>query len=285
MKKNSLVIISAVMLLSINLILESPSYGEQGSINLDTFKWQLEDSGVRIVSVSSSVTKPGLMCNIASSMPHAMCGVGVAIESKGLTNGVALNYGPTSSYTADQAVSATNSTAGKFWGPSAFQEGSDITGACLFTFIANSEADVKNQNFSLNWMGSICKGGVIPPIPIPATCKFSGSILIDYGDLTSGALPGAKKTGTAIITCDQDTAIVLKVYDKKTNTNSVLLREDNSLTATLTVDDVDTSSEGKNIDVKANIPTPVMIDSELKTSGTPEAGGFTGSAIATISIP
>lgn len=285
MNNNQRFIVFIVVFFTINFIFESSSYGEQGQVSLNQFAWTLEGDGVRVTASSATVLRAGLMCDrLAKINPTYYCGVGIDIRSRSLSKGIAISYQHADSFTADDAVSALNSAAGRFWsGDSSYQ--STITGACLFLFNASSIDEINQQNMGTSYPDGVCSGGVIPPGPVPATCKFSGDVLIDYGNLSAEAAFGATKTGTTTITCDQDTTISLQVYDKSTSSNKVQLRDDKSLSATLTVDGADTSSEGEIINVKANEPSTIMIDSELSTSGTPDAGEFTGSALAVISIP
>lgn len=256
----------------------------QGEIILNSYSWSSDGSGGIIVDrASASVKTPGLICDFfAQHNISGECGVALGIETDrtpGIISVKSIYSGPIASFTAQQQADGVNSIVGHTYTQNYFQKGF-IIASCLYSYYKDSSGSENYIPFD-----GVCSTAPLPPAPVAPSCKFSGKINIDYGNLSTQNVPGAKKTGSTVITCDQDTTVNLKVYDKNTNTNVVFLRDNKSLSAMLTIDGVDTSSSGKNINVKANEPTPILIDSELKTEGTPDAGDFEGSAIATISIP
>lgn len=255
-----------------------------GEIIINSYSWSSDGAGgIRVDRASASVKTPGLICDFfAQHNIQGECGVAMGIETDrtpGIMSVKVIYSGPVASFTAQQQADGVNSLPGKIFTQDYFQRGS-INRTCLYSYYKAGGSE------NYNTIDGVCSGSrPIPPTPVAPSCKFSGKINIDYGNLSTEYVAGAKKTGSTIITCDQDTTVNLKVYDKNTNTNVVFLRDNKSLSAMLTIDGIDTSSSGKNINVKANEPTPILIDSELKTEGTPDAGDFEGSAIATISIP
>lgn len=261
------------------------SAGSVGAITIPTFSWSFANGkgSIKIDNATGVVALDGDICANSPDGRHdvAICGLALSV-SVGTRNGYYLfSQGTQGSYSAQTAASAVNNLSGKIFSTSTFSPPpkDEVTGACIY-FYRKTKSTTSYYNIA-----GACSGGYIPPAPSVVTCKFSGDVLIDYKSLSAEAASGAKKNGTTTISCDQDTAISLQVYDKSTSSNKVHLRDDKSLYATLTVNGADTSSEGVNINVKANEPSAITIDSELSTSGTPEAGEFTGSAIAVISIP
>ncbi|WP_158784166.1 hypothetical protein [Pantoea sp. BAV 3049] len=122
-----------------------------------------------------------------------------------------------------------------------------------------------------------------PPPPVGA-CKISGDITIDYGSVSADSLSGRHATGTASIVCDQDTLVNFRVFSQE-QSNIVKLRDDNSISAKLTIDGQNTADVGKDINLTAGVPQAVTIDSEAIVTGTPDAGPFEGVAIAVLNLP
>lgn len=127
---------------------------------------------------------------------------------------------------------------------------------------------------------SLC---ALPPPP-SGTCRISGDVIIDYGNVTSDNLSGLRAAGNATINCNVTTDVSLVVFSPLNGTNLVNLKEDKSLSAKLTINGTD-ASKGKTFSVNADSPLYVRIDSELIKSGNPDTGPFSGDAVAILSLP
>ena len=126
---------------------------------------------------------------------------------------------------------------------------------------------------------SICAA---PPPPI-GSCKISGDILINYGTVSANKLAGLHASGEAVIKCDANTDVDFIAFSPS-GSNIVSLRQDNSLSAKLTINGF-AATEGARLNVPAGSAVNVTIDSELVTSGAVDAGPFSGTAVAEISLP
>lgn len=125
----------------------------------------------------------------------------------------------------------------------------------------------------------------LPPPPV-GTCKITGDVIIDYGSVSADMLSGARKSGSTSIECNTASTVSFVVFDSKSDQpdGEVSLRSDGSLSAKLTIDGTP-ASNGKTYDIPENSSVNVTVDSELVVNGTPEAGPFSGSAVAILSMP
>ncbi|WP_191939672.1 hypothetical protein IFU37_023260 (plasmid) [Pantoea agglomerans] len=125
------------------------------------------------------------------------------------------------------------------------------------------------------------------PPPPTGHCKISGDVVIDYGSVSANNLSGLHASGNASIQCNSATTVDFIVFNPEAtgaDANVVRLRDDNSLSARLTIDGV-ASDKGRRFDLQENSPVNVTIDSELIVNGKPEAGPFSGSVIGILSLP
>jgi len=127
------------------------------------------------------------------------------------------------------------------------------------------------------------------PPPPTGHCKISGDVVIDYGSVSANNLSGLHASGNTSIQCNSATTVDFIVFNPEAagagaDADVVRLRDDNSLSARLTIDGV-ASDKGRRFDLQENSPVNVTIDSELIVNGKPEAGPFSGSVIGLLSLP
>jgi hypothetical protein len=132
------------------------------------------------------------------------------------------------------------------------------------------------NNFASPFPGQSCIG----PSPPNNECKVdAGAVTLDHGELATDAVNGHRKNENVRISCTYPANANLAILSKDAN-EKIMLKNDNSLYSTVTIDGVSGVS-GKKI----NIPqggTTINLESTLHTVGNVEAGPFSGTAILVI---
>lgn len=143
--------------------------------------------------------------------------------------------------------------------------------------------DPKYQDGARNplFPGSVC--GIAPPPS--GHCQFFGNALINYGNISLNELSGKELSTTISVSCDKDMKLEAWLLNPKDGSDTISLRDDESLKAKLTLDDQNASDEGKVFSVSAGQNEPLTITSQVIVNGIPQAGEFSGSAIVELSIP
>ncbi|OAD98025.1 hypothetical protein A6A26_24075 (plasmid) [Pantoea sp. OXWO6B1] len=157
-------------------------------------------------------------------------------------------------------------------------EGGTNVYACLF------EDSVSPYSTVFSGLPFACNGKPIPPVPNKVYCKLTKQVNINYGVVKDDEINGLKKSATTELICNGDATVEIKVKNSTKSSNVIYLRDDKSISSKLTVDGKDTSSTGIEMKMKANAPQNVVINSELISSGSVNAGEFRGAGIAVISI-
>lgn len=127
---------------------------------------------------------------------------------------------------------------------------------------------------------SLC--GIVPP-PV-GKCEFTETSLeLTHGQLQLKEIEGNQAKQTAYIRCTQDMDV--KVYAAGAGGNGMVnLRSDGSLQSKLTIGGK-SGSEGATIRALAGTKMPLEFVSTLTKVGNVEAGAFSGSATAILTVP
>lgn len=261
-----------------------------GYVELTQFKFVVEpNNDVKIINAKAHVVyvppvNVRQFCK-PKSKAQTICGIGLWVDRENYYIDppavYRFNSASVNSFTEDQASAVLNSAQGAVISSSSIPGTGKIISGCLYTYYATKQGNVIGEEMI---DGGVCGGGKIPPAPTPASCQLTGNVNIDYGTLNADKLSGLHKAGSTTVVCNKNATVNLAVYNATDKTNVVELEKDGSLSAKLTVDGADVSKKQKSLNVKANVPTAINIDSELAVSGTPPAGAFNGSAVAVITI-
>ncbi|MBL3523564.1 hypothetical protein IM876_12860 [Serratia plymuthica] len=122
--------------------------------------------------------------------------------------------------------------------------------------------------------------GCIGPTPPNNECKVdSGSVILDHGELTTDKVNGNRKNVSVRISCTLPANADLVIYSKDAN-EKIMLKNDNSLYSTVTIDGI-SGPAGKTINIPQGGVT-INLESTLHTVGNVQAGPYSGTAILVI---
>ncbi|MEE4482835.1 hypothetical protein V2T44_07650 [Serratia ficaria] len=122
--------------------------------------------------------------------------------------------------------------------------------------------------------------GCIGPTPPNNECHVdAGSVTLNHGELTTDAVNGHRKSENVRISCTYPANANLAVYSSDAN-EKIMLKSDNSLYSTVTIDGV-AGITGKKINIPQEGAT-INLESTLHAVGNVEAGAFSGTAILVI---
>lgn len=113
----------------------------------------------------------------------------------------------------------------------------------------------------------------IPVAPVTNVCNITGNIIIDHGTLLATQVNGHEATTSAIITCQQNALVKLRVYDQQTYLG-------NGIYSDLYING-NSSVEGPYSVAGAGLT--LNITSKL-VSTNPQAGTFSGSKVVVVDI-
>lgn len=158
--------------------------------------------------------------------------------------------------------------------------GPAVTDECVAIFYKTAKGSSPGAYGSDMLPSSLC--GIVPP-PV-GKCEFTETSLeLTHGEIQLKEIEGNQARQTAYIRCTQEMDV--KVYAAGAGGNGMVnLRSDGSLQSRLTIGGK-SGSEGATIRALAGTKMPLEFVSTLTKVGNVEAGAFSGSATAILTVP